>query len=298
MTTHDLLDLCRFTYLDIPDIYSDKLNRGESLPLADVAGSLLRLDALCALPCGRLSESKRVLLEKIRLLPLEIIACENRNSGSGFVAYAFKSAGGSLICVMRGSEGTGRCVPDNIDWKDNFCAPFYGSVQYAEAVHFADRFPSGELILTGHSKGAHNALYALGSAANPEACAIVFNGQGFARTQLDAAVRTRLRQHGINYVVADDIVGALLHHPEKRVFVRQADNGAHAHAPEAYLFDGSGEPIPGRRTARSRAVELFSQLFLHIHERDAPDWLLAVIRFMFGGTFACPTFATLSTNDA
>ena len=298
MTPRDLLNLCRFTYLDLPPFYSVALAGGRSFPLAEVADAMLRLDALSVLTCARLGESRRAMLEEIRLLPLRITGCVNSNAGSGFVAYAFESIDGTHIAVMRGSERAGRCVPDNIDWKDNFCSPFYGSVQYEEAVRFADRSPDGALILTGHSKGAHNALYALSRAANPNAQAVVFNGPGFARTQLDRSAVSRLRNHGVNYVVDDDIVGALLYHPEQRRFVRRADNVTNPHMPEAYLFDDSGDPVPGRRTARSVAVEFASRLFVYIHDKDAPVWLLSVLRLIFGGASVCPTFATVSTNNA
>ena len=90
-------------------------------------------------------------------------------------------------------ETSGACVPTNVDWRDNFCAPLTGSVQYAAASAFADRW-NGPLLLTGHSKGGNVALYAQSVAQ--DARAAVFNAQGFAchaltREQSAACMRAR-----------------------------------------------------------------------------------------------------------
>ena len=162
---------------------------------------------------------------------------------------------------MRGSEAKGECVPTNVDWRDNFCAPLAGSVQYAAATAFADRCKDGSLLLTGHSKGGNVALYAQSAAQNPLARVAVFNAQGFACHALSKTQKQRLRAGAVNYVVAGDIVGALLCHPETRFYVRQ-NPGTNAHSPDAFAFDAEGFPIPARRTWLSRAVEVLSRLLL------------------------------------
>ena len=135
----------------------------------------------------------------------------------------------------------------NVDWRDNFCAPLAGSVQYAAATAFADRYRDGSLLLTGHSKGGNVALYAQSAAQNPLAHAAVFNAQGFACHALTKAQKQRLRAGAVNYVVAGDIVGALLCHPETRFYARQ-NPGTNAHSPDAYAFDAHGFPIAAKRT--------------------------------------------------
>ena len=152
-------------------------------------------------------------------------------------------------------------MPTNVDWRDNFCAPLAGSVQYAAATAFADRYRDGSLLLTGHSKGGNVALYAQSAAQNPLARAAVFNAQGFACHALTRAQKQRLRAGTVNYVVAGDIVGALLCHPETRFYARQ-NPGANAHSPDAYAFDANGFPIAAKRTWLSRAVEFLSRLLL------------------------------------
>ena len=171
------------------------------------------------------------------------------------------AAAAETIVAVRGSEAKGACVPTNVDWRDNFCAPLAGSVQYAAATAFADRYRDGSLLLTGHSKGGNVALYAQSAAQNPLARAAVFNAQGFACHALTRAQKQRLRAGAVNYVVAGDIVGALLCHPETRFYARQ-NPGTNAHSPDAYAFDANGFPIAAKRTWLSRAVEFLSRLLL------------------------------------
>lgn len=257
MDPRTLLRLCSFTYFDLPDCYARRLARGEKVPLAEVARALRRLEALGALACGAYLEDAQALFAALETSKLRILAYENDNAGTGFVAYAF-AAPGTTIVAVRGSETKGACVPTNVDWRDNFCAPLTGSVQYAAASAFADRW-KGPLLLTGHSKGGNVALYA--QSAAPEARATVFNAQGFACHALTKEQKRRLREGAVNYVVAGDAVGALLCHPERRFYVRQVA-GTNAHSPDAYAFDDAGFPIPGKRTCLSRAVEILSRLFL------------------------------------
>ena len=202
----------------------------------------------------------RPFLPRLEASKLRILAYENDNASTGFVAYAFASRGETIVAV-RGSETKGACAPTNVDWRDNFCAPLTGSVQYAAATAFADRYQEGSLLLTGHSKGGNVALYAQSAAQNPLARAAVFNAQGFACHALSKTRKQRLRAGAVNYVVAGDIVGALLCHPETRFYVRQ-NPGTNAHSPDAFAFDAEGFPIPARRTWLSRAVEVLSRLLL------------------------------------
>ena len=132
-------------------------------------------------------------------------------------------------------------------------------MQLTAITSLTDRLPSGETIYTGHSKGGHNALLALAVSQNPDASAYAFNGQGFGSGALGEEQTQRLRERGINYVVADDIVGALLMHPEKRVYVRQRPN-TNAHMPEAFMFDVHGEPVKARRTLKSQLAEAATRI--------------------------------------
>lgn len=260
MNPQTLLRLCSFTYFDLPELYIRRLARGETVPLSEAARALRRLSDLGALRCGAYLADAPSLFAALETSKLFIRAYENDNAATGFVAYAFEAPVETIVAV-RGSETKGACAPTNVDWRDNFCAPLTGSVQYAAATAFADRYQEGSLLLTGHSKGGNVALYAQSAAQNPLARAAVFNAQGFACHALSKTQKQRLRAGAVNYVVAGDIVGALLCHPETRFYVRQ-NPGTKAHSPDAFAFDAEGFPIPARRTWLSRAVEVLSRLLL------------------------------------
>ena len=246
--------LCQFSYIDLPLTMARR--RGQSL--AVLSRELLALDEQRALPCGRLSDSDREALRVLAATPelarLTLLDFLNHNSSTGFVAYAFRSPDGGVHCIFRGSERPGCGVPTGVDWLDNFLAPFRGSVQYPEIAAFARRFPDSRVTFSGHSKGAHNALYALAALPNDRASAVAFNGQGFSPGQLTRPQRSRLAAHAVNYVVCGDLVGSLLWHPERRVFVRRQSTDD-PHALSSLSFNRRGQPVPGCRPLWSFALE-------------------------------------------
>jgi hypothetical protein len=227
--------LCQFAYIDLPD---DLPHR--EAEMHSVCRELLRRDQENLLACGSLSDSDRealrIILRTEALSRLRIIGYVNRNSTSGFSAYALRASDGSVHCLFRGSEGVGCGVPTAVGWIDNFLAPFRGSVQYKDAAAFAAPFSQRSITFSGHSKGAHNALYALAVSPNRNARAVVFNGQGFAPRQLTPSAEKALAQRGVNYVTRGDLVGILLRHPEKRIFVRRR-RGEHPHSLGSFCFD-------------------------------------------------------------
>ena len=245
--------LCQFAYIDLPE---NMPKHGQAL--CSAARELLSRDEKGTLACGGLSDSDRTALRVICqsevLGQLEVIDFINRNSSTGFAAYVLRAPDQSIHCIFRGSEGRGCGVPTAIDWIDNFLAPFHGSVQYDDISALAARFSGKQVTFSGHSKGAHNALYALSVHGDERARAIVFNGQGFAPGQLNRSERAKLARSGINYVVRGDVVGVLLAHPERRVFVRR-EKGEHPHALSAFSFDERGEVRTALRPVWSLAVE-------------------------------------------
>lgn len=263
-----LLALCGLTYRNPPENVTLRLARGKEVPIRDMCRELLRLSDTGELPCGELRHWEWETFSRLMHTEIDIIRYINRNDSSGFVGMAFRDKRGQIVAAMRGSETSMGCAPNDIDWVDNFAAPFSVSVQYQDAEDFANAFPTDNLTLTGHSKGANNALYALSVAMNESARAVVFNGQGFACDFFHAEQRRTLRQRGVNYVVADDLVGALLCHPENRIFVR-GKPGVNPHAPEAFEFHDNGNPIPAMRTLRSRAIDLASRAALPLLRRWA-----------------------------
>ncbi len=257
MNIRKYLYLCMMAYADLPPLYSGLISRGGRIPVAAFADYILRMDAAGMLKCIQLTGSRRAAAETLLSSDGVITAYINDNAGSGFVGYVVEFPEETVV-VMRGSESPGECADSYVDWVDNLCEPFAGSVQNAAIDEIVKDITQGSVVFTGHSKGGHNALIALAASDNPDARAVAFNGQGFASGTLDEKARLKLFERGVNYVTADDVVGALLEHPERRIFVKQTP-GANAHMPEAYTFDEAGAPVRGLRTTRSYAAEAASR---------------------------------------
>lgn len=248
---------------DVPERLLPRVNC--SLSVGQLARALLQEPP----PCGPEGEGARALEAILRdeaLLKLWVTDYINHNHTNGFVGYAFEDARGAVLAAFRGSESTHGCAPSNVDWWDNVRAPLLGSAQYDDVRRFAARHARRPLLFTGHSKGAHNALYALATSQNTAARAVVFDAQGFARGQLSEAERAALEERALNYVQRDDVVGALLWHPERRIFAQGVGEG-NPHALSAMAFDEAGYPIPARRTLRSRAAGIMSRA---LYERLQP----------------------------
>lgn len=243
--------LCRFAYINLPEGM-------EGRTLCCTARELERMadsgEAACGGPGAEEREALRVIADTPELGGLVLKRYVNRSSGSGLAACLLESENGELHMIFRGSELRGCGAPTGVDWLDNFAAPFQGSVQYPEIYGLARGLAEGPVTFSGHSKGAHNALYALAVSRGDRARAIVFNGQGFAPGQLTGDQKNRLSSRAVNYVTQGDLVGSLLWHPEKRVFVKRRGAGS-AHALSAFEFDGQGNPVPARRPLWSYALE-------------------------------------------
>ena len=154
--------LCEFCYIDLPCALVRRLARGP-FPLREACDAFLQTP-----PCEELSAFAQQALRALRETRLLVLHYVNRNAGTGFVGYSFLAPDESVTLALRGSE-SGPCAPSLVDWADNFAAPFAGSVQYQDIYRLVNRYPAGPLTITGHSKGGHNALYALAVARNPQA---------------------------------------------------------------------------------------------------------------------------------
>ena len=198
MTDLSLARLCAFSYIHLPREIVVRL----PMRLATVCRQLAESGQSA---CDALDESAlrllRALSDSLETAALMLVEYIDEGFGSGFAACAFSGRSGHVI-AMRGSESRGPCA-GNIDWIDKMLSGY----------------KNGPLLLTGHSKGGHNALYGLAVAPNVLARAVAFNAQGFGRGQLSAAQKQRLAARGVNYVTRGDLVGRLLSHPEKRIAV-------------------------------------------------------------------------------
>lgn len=179
----------------------------------------------------------------------------DKTSTTGFTAIAFGLPdGGGTIAAFRGSDAQA------IDWADNFGAGITGySVQYNDVKSFMATFAGeGDVYVTGHSKGGHNAMYAAATSPNVVGGA-AFDAQGFppSRRVLNSQETARLQNSGlVNYVAESDTVGAILDHPEKRVFVKTKEDRSpfdivYNHTLDSLLFNEDGSAARGSRSLYS-----------------------------------------------
>ncbi len=200
MTELSLARLCAFSYIKLPDALKIRLPMRIS-----AAAKILR-------ESGDTAHERllRSLCDAMETALLTLVSAPE-NAKTGFAACVFRDKN-AHIAIFRGSDSA-------LDWADNFAAPFFGSRQYADVSALASQYTAGPLLFAGHSKGGHNALWALAGAPNALARAVAFNAQGFSKNQLSPAQSERLDVRGVNYVTKGDIVGRLLSHPERRVSV-------------------------------------------------------------------------------
>lgn len=155
---------------------------------------------------------------------------------TGFVAIALKDDFGNCVITIRGSEGANQAEVEGfetflgkeglgdfltVDWtKGNVRFLSGKSVQFQPLLDFVKKNKAEfgkKTFLTGHSQGAANAVYAC--AYFDEMQAKVFDGTGCAQL-LDKKQRQRLKQSDVvNYVLNGDLIGSLLFHSEKTVYI-------------------------------------------------------------------------------
>lgn len=272
--------ICSAVYFDPPLSMMRALYAGD-----------LTLGAMCEALLGTadMSECSHTelsgLVKDPELFHMPILRYDNKNRSSGMVAYALRAPNGGVVAAFRGTESVIDGMFTLTDWRDNFLSPFIGSIQYADIERFIAAFQDGGLLITGHSKGAHNAMYALAKSSNERAKCVCFDGQGFSIDELTRGERHSLKKRAVNNVCESDIVGALLSHPERRVFVKkQGDLNAHELC--SLMFSEDGMPVNGKRKRLSYAIEQLSKAYvngyLFLKGQRVPDWLSGLVKDVDG----------------
>lgn len=150
LTQAQYLMVSKLAYLNFTDT-SYFAEHYQGRPLGDVATELLTTrDPATGQPrvfnptgIGGMNDTEyRALLQSIKedsaLSSLTMTGFENKNTTTGFVAYAFADSSGDSYFAFRGSESAPATGSGLIDWLDNF---LYGtanmSIQFADVkVHF------------------------------------------------------------------------------------------------------------------------------------------------------------------
>lgn len=161
-----------------------------------------------------------------QLSSLTLNGYENNNkSGNydGFVGYSFGDAEGNSYFSFRGSESN---TPEGqtqghfgIDWIDNATMGIQGkSLQFDDINKFLDKYGTGQIYVTGHSKGGANALYAC--ASRNGVTGVAFDAPGIDQALSSEEIGILIKSGVVNCIIDDDVVGPLLFHSEKRKFCK------------------------------------------------------------------------------
>jgi hypothetical protein len=192
-------------------------------------------------------------------------------NGTGLVAYAFQKEETNEICFLcRGSEGgIFSFVPDWVekiekrkwteifkseDWQDNFNMIFQDSTNFEPLKNFALGIISEygdsdtHYSVYGHSKGGGLAIYLAALFENMEGAAVDGVGLPVSTYMENVNFIAALRKSKLRNIIADnDIVGKMLIHYEKRVFVRMYpifanERGGEVNPNEPYAFTWAHYP--------------------------------------------------------
>jgi hypothetical protein len=208
-------------------------------------------------------------------------------NGTGLVAYAFKKMETNEICFLcRGSEGgIFSFVPDWVekieqkkwteifqaeDWQDNFNMIYKDSTNFEPLKQFAQSIiadygdtETGYSVY-GHSKGGGLAIYLAALFENMGGAAVDGVGLPVSTYMENKSFIPMLRQSNLRNIIAEnDIVGKMLVHFEKRVYVKMPETFQNelgvavnpndtyafnwAHYPQAIFLDETGSTMPSKK---------------------------------------------------
>lgn len=179
---------------------------------------------------------------------------------NGLCFYDFLYPYSSRIIAFRGSKFNSGDPLKEKDWQDNFYMALFESNQYNDIADYLKSIKYNCTIhATGHSKGGNNALYCRSIDERVTGC--VFDAPGFGITLSGTQYNYLKNSDVINYVCCDDWVGAILCHPERRVFCKNKveTDGLFdlmtAHIPQQFIFDEHDNIVEQERTERSITFE-------------------------------------------
>jgi hypothetical protein len=232
------------------------------------------------------------MLEKIAagdypdLSNLKVKDYKNDEGKDNFVGYAFSGENPQdVVCAFRGTMGSKVGDPSNFlgeSWLNNYNLGVNGgSLQFKPTKDFVEKnmTPGAQTIVTGHSQGGGDGLYAC--ATIPGVTGVVFDAPGIGQ-DLTSEQSDRLANSGSTNIVNQNCpVGAVLFHPEKRIYAQYFDHneldkygrqildenglpknisGPFAgHYLQTIHSDKDGNVIEGERSLQSKLVEGITQ---------------------------------------
>ncbi len=233
----DGLVFAQLAYLSYDNIVPNVLDNGEGLLLSQVAESE---DYEAIFPLERTAELNKKLLNatayskrygKIRVNYYEDIFDTEKDTQ--FCAITFILPNGDACVSFRGTDST------ITGWKENFNMLFTSPIPAQSlSVGYIDNVAkkiSGNLILTGHSKGGNLAIYAGTKCSQFAKDKIVeiqsFDSPGFTKEFIESAEHLETEKKIKKYIPEESLIGVLLNNRENYTIIKSNGSGIMQHDP-------------------------------------------------------------------
>ena len=239
----DSLVFSELAYLSFDNIVPDLKNRGKGLLFSDIAENE-NYEAI--FPLERTAERNKKLLNavsysnrygKVRVNYYEDIFDIEKDTQ--FCAITFILPNGDACVAFRGTDST------ITGWKENFNMLFTSPVSaQSHSVTYVDTIAkkiTGNIILTGHSKGGNLAIYS-GTMCSPLAKAKIveiqsFDSPGFTKEFIESAEHIEAEKIITKYIPEESLIGVLLNNRENYRIIKSEGSGIMQHDPFLWQID-------------------------------------------------------------
>lgn len=182
--------LSQLAYLDLPDDIEKNMSQSKKHTISDMVKIYLNDESKLEKVSGRCAmdkeEWRKTFLQikndpELCNLTIKGYTDQNKEGGSGLVAYCFEAGDREAVIAYRGSET--REGLSHKDWEDNFQAGFSKATDQQKAAFLfledmKEKYDYTGFETTGHSKGGNIAQYVAIMSDDVKKC-VSFDGQGF-----------------------------------------------------------------------------------------------------------------------
>ena len=274
----DNVALCAVFYMPFEEVVSADFS-AKPMPFADASRLLFNKRGFEHKPLGLfITKENSVLMmemrKKKRYAEMQVAACRsylNASPSIQFAAMTFLLPDQKIVIVFRGTDDTMEGWAEDLDMIDSLdgIPSAKESLQYLKEA--AERF-EGDIILCGHSKGGHNAVFAALHADEPiqKRIVAVYNndGPGFSDgSYLNSDAYKELLRKYHHFVPQSSFFGMMLHHDDDYQIVKSNKPlGALQHDLRTWQFEGNRLKLT-KNSFESR----FNHAFFHELKEELTD---------------------------
>ena len=274
----DNVALCAVFYMPFEEVVSASFS-AQPMPFADASRLLFEKRGFAHKPIGLfITKENSVLMmemrKKKRYAEMQVAACRsclNASPSIQFAAMTFLLPDHKLVVVFRGTDDTMEGWAEDLYMINSVD----GIPSAKEALSYlqeaAARF-EGDIILCGHSKGGHNAVYAAlnADAAIRQRIVAVYNndGPGFPNDNYlhgDAYKMLKKKYH--HFVPQSSFFGMMLHHDDDYQIIKSNKPlGVFQHDLLTWQFEGCR-----LKRTKNTLESKFNHAFFHELEEELTD---------------------------